>query len=293
MGHVLNLRRALLLTSMVLGASLLLAVLPAAARAATLADPADGTHFTYLELATMVQFDPAADEHPKWVLLGTDAAMTTTVRYCRQFVWAATKDNNFHWGCNRWATGVDQYTGADKLVALEEDHVYYWQVVSTDKDGKEIRSAVRSFAIDKQPEEKTVGEIGNQVMGTVFDDGSQLNLGAAAYVNSGVRVKTIKSSRISTYAFRIKVTNLGTADLSRSYVQVKSAAGTRYLKLVKVAGGSQAVWILNANERRLKTKRFEYQANLKSTTNGALVKSQKRVVVVKSIKAVPKWTPDK
>ncbi|MBC7461387.1 MAG: hypothetical protein H7287_08490 [Thermoleophilia bacterium] len=293
MGYVLNLRRMLLLTTIVLGASMLLAVVPGAARAATLAVPADGAHFTYLELATMVQFDPATDEHPKWVLLATDAAMTTTVRYCRAFTWAATQDNNFHWGCNRWATGVDQYTGADKLVALEEDHVYYWQVVSTDKAGTEIKSAVRSFAIDQQPEEKTVAEVGAQVMGTVFDDGSQLNLGTAAYVNSGVRVKTIASSRVSTYAFRIKVTNLGAADLTRSYIEVKSAAGTRYLKLNRVAGGSQALWILNANERRLKTKRFEYQANLKSTTNGALVKSQKRVVIVKSIKAVPKWTPDK
>ena len=294
MDHVrsINVRRALLLATFAFTAAWVLLV-PTTARAATLVEPADGTHYTHLELATMVQFDPGTDEHPKWVLLSTDAEMKNTVRYCRQFVWAATKDASFHWGCNRWATGVDQYTGADKLVALEADHVYYWQVVSADKEGKELKSAIRSFAIDKEVEQETVGEIGDKVMGTVFDDGTQLNLGAAAFVNSGVRVKTIASSRISTYAFRIKVTNLGTADLARSYIQVKSAAGTRYLKLNKIAGGSQAVWILNANERRLKTKRFEYQANLKSTTNGALVKSQKRVVVVKSIKAVPKWTPDK
>jgi hypothetical protein len=290
--YVLNKRRALLLAILTTTSAALLLLLPGGASAATQVDPADGAHFTYLELATMVQFDPATDEHPKWVLLATDPAMKTTVRYCRQFIWAATADKSFHWGCNRWATGVDQL-GNDKLVALEEDHVYYWQVVSTDKDGKEVLSAVRSFAIDKEPVKPTVGEIGEHVMGTVFDDGTQLNLGAAAYVNSGVRVKTISSARLSTYGFRIRLTHLGSADMTRSYIQVKSAAGTRYLKLTPVAGGAQAVWILNGNERRLKTKRFEYQAYLRSTKNTSLVKSQKRVVLVKAIKAIPKWTPDK
>jgi hypothetical protein len=218
--------------------------------------------------------------------------MKTTVRYCRQFIWAATKDGSFHWGCNRWATGEDQYTQADKLLALEPGHTYYWQVVSTDKAGADMKSAIQSFTIDAEVAEPTVGDIGDKVMGTVYDDGTQLNLGAAAFVNSGVRVKTIASSRISNYAFRIKVTNLGGADLSRSYIQVKSAAGTRYLHLKKIVGGSQAVWILNPAERRLKSKRFEYQAYLKSTTNAALVKSQKRVVLVKNV-VIPKWTPDK
>lgn len=292
MDHVLNMRRALLLAILTSTSAVLLLLMPGAATAATQVDPVDGAHFTHLELATMVQFDPTAAEHPKWVLLASDPAMKTTVRYCRQFIWAATPDRAFHWGCNRWATGVDAL-GNDKLVPLEEDHVYYWQVVSADKDGKDVLSTVRSFAIDKEPVTPTVGEIGTKVMGTVFDDGTQLNLGAAAYVNSGVRVKTISSSRISTYGFRIRLTNLGTADLTRSYVQVKSAAGTRYLKLVPVAGGAQAVWILNAGERRLRNKRFEYQAYLKSTVNSSLVRSQKRVVLVKATKRIPKWTPDK
>ena len=225
MDYVLNMRRALLLAILTTTGAALLLLLPGVASAATQVDPADGAHFTHLELATMVQFDPTAGEHPKWVLLASDPAMKTTVRYCRQFVWAATADKSFHWGCNRWATGVDQL-GNDKLVALEEDHVYYWQVVSADKDGKDVLSAVRSFAIDKEPVTPTVGEIGERIMGTVYDDGTQLNLGAAAYVNSGVRVKAISSSRLSTYGFRIRLTHLGAADLTRSYIQVKSAAGT-------------------------------------------------------------------
>ncbi|MCW2949810.1 MAG: hypothetical protein JWN41_823 [Thermoleophilia bacterium] len=290
MAYVLKIRGVLLGGGLIVAAAALL-LAPGSSSAATLVDPVDGAHSNYLQLATMVQFDPAANEHPKWVLLATDPAMKTTVRYCRQFVWAATADGKYHWGCNRWATGVDQYTHADRLLALEAGHTYYWQVVSADAQAKDVVSAVRSFTIDAKPAEPTVAEIGSRVMGTVFDDGTQLNLGAAAFVNSGVRVKTVHSTRISTYGFRIKVTNLGGADLSRSYVRVKSAAGTRYLRLRKVVGGEQAVWILNAAERRLKNKRFSYQAFLASTTNGALVRSQARVVLVKHV-TTPKWTPD-
>lgn len=296
-------------------ALVMLCALPVAAHAATavtssktgasLVAPADGEHFDHLELAPMVQFDPSTDssgarETPRWVLLATDAGMTKTVRYCRQFVWATVSgvaDGDFNWGCNRWATGADQL-GNDQLQPLEAGTVYYWQVVSksTVAGAPDIVSAVRAFAIDAKPKSSSIGDISDKVVGTAFDDGTQLNLGAAALVNSGVRVSKIHSTKLGMFAFRIHVQHQGTIDASRSYIKVQSAAGTRYLKVNGRASGKVwASWRLTAKERRLKTKRFTYQSFLKSTTNGAMVKSAPRVVLVRT-KAKPKppaWTPDK
>ncbi|MCW2926641.1 MAG: hypothetical protein JWM86_609 [Thermoleophilia bacterium] len=266
---------------------------------AKLVVPADGHHFDDLERAPMVQLDPSKDaagkqETPKWVLLATDPAMKTTVRYCRQFVWAMDQ-GAYHWGCNRWATGADQY-GGDVLLALEPGTVYYWQVVSSTADGKgEVKSGIRSFAIDPEGKANTVQDVSKQVVGTALDDGSQLNLGAAALVNSGVRVTKIASSKLATYAFRINASHVGTVDTSRSYIKVTSAAGTRYLKVARVGTGGAVgtVWKLTAAERRLRVKRFTYQAYLKSTKNGSMVRSQLRVVLIRTPKAAPRWTPDR
>jgi hypothetical protein len=278
----------------------MLFALPATAKAAgaTLVVPADGAHFDHLELAPMVQFDPSktADgqtETPNWVLLASDAGMTTTVRYCRQFVWAM--DNGaYHWGCNRWATGVDSY-GNDQLLALEAGKVYFWQVVSTGADGtSEVKSAVRSFAIDAEGANNGVQDISEQVYGTAFDDGTQLNLGAAAFVNSGVKVSSISSTRLAGWNFRIRLTHVGDVDLTRSYIKISSRAGTHYLKVAAVGtGGAGTIWRLNAAERRLGTKRYTYQAFLKSKKNGAMVRSQVRVVVIRSGTRHPAWTPDR
>ncbi len=266
---------------------------------ATLVLPADGHHFDHLEVAPMVQFDPSTDsagkqETPKWVLLATDREMKATVRYCRQFIWAMDQ-GAYHWGCNRWATGADQF-GNDQLQPLESGKVYYWQVVSSSADGKtEITSAVRAFAVDSETVKPTIEEVSAQVHGTAFDDGTYLNLGAAALVNSGVRVSSLQSSRLAAHAFRITAKHVGTVDATRSYVKVTSAAGTRYLKVAKVGSGGtvQTVWRLTAAERKLRTKRFSYQLFLKSTKNGATVKSQQRVVVLKAPAKNPKWTPDR
>lgn len=278
----------------------MLFALPATAKAAgaTLVEPADGHHFDHLELAPMVQFDPSktADgktEQPKWVLLASDAEMKTTVRYCRQFVWASA-NGAYHWGCNRWATGVDQF-GNDQLLALEAGKVYYWQVVSTGADGTgEVKSAVRSFAIDAENSQPSVGDITGQVYGTAFDDGSYLNLGNAAFVNSGVRVSKIASTRLAGLAFRIRLEHVGDVDYSRSYIKVTSRAGTRYLKVARVGTtlGAGTVWRLNAAERRLGTKRYQYQAYLKSKKNGAFVRSAVKVVVIRRGTRAPAWTPD-
>lgn len=276
---------------------------PAAATTTTvgakLVVPADGHHFDHLELAPMVQFDPSTDsagtqETPKWVLLATDRAMTKTVRYCRQFVWAMDA-GAYHWGCNRWATGADQL-GNDQLLPLEAGTVYYWQVVSSSADGKsEAKSAVRAFAIDATNSQPTIADISAQVHGTAFDDGSYLNLGASALVNSGVRVSSLKSTRLAAFAFRITGAHVGAIDVTRSYVKITSAAGTRFLKVANVASGGsvQAVWRLTPAERRLRTKRFSYQLYLKSAKNGAVVKSPLRLLLVKSAAANPKWTPDR
>ena len=270
---------------------------PTSTVGAKLVLPAEGQHFDHLEVAPMVQFDPSKDaagkeETPKWVLLATDREMKATVRYCRQFVWAMDQ-GAYHWGCNRWATGADQY-GNDTLVPLESGKVYYWQVVSTSGTA-EVKSAVRAFAIDAETTQPTIEDVTAQVHGTAFDDGTYLNLGAAALVNSGVRVKTIQSSRLAALAFRIKATHQGTIDVTRSYVKVTSAAGTRFLKVAVASDGAvSTVWRLNAAERKLRTKRFSYQAFLKSTKNGAVVKSPLRVVLVRNTAVTnPKWTPDR
>lgn len=271
----------------------------ATAVGAKLVAPVDGHHFDHLEVAPMVQFDPSTDaagkqETPKWVLLASDREMTKTVRYCRQFIWAMT-DGAYHWGCNRWATGADQL-GNDQLRPLESGKVYYWQVVSRSVDGKsEITSSVRAFSVDAEKAQPSIADVTGQVHGTAFDDGSYLNLGAAALVNSGVRVSSIRSSRLAAYAFRITGRHVGTVDATRSYVKITSAAGTRYLKVASVGSGGtvQTVWRLTRAERRLRTKRFTYQVFIKSTKNGAVVKSPVRVVLLKSPAARPKWTPDR
>lgn len=292
-------------TLLLLGAAMLLLALPAAAGAApTLVEPADGHHWDHLERAPMVTFDPGVDAQPKWVLLAADREMKTTVRYCRQFVWAATQSAGLKWGCNRWATGVDQ-AGNDQLLALEPGKAYYWQVVAkkSPTDETEVKSEVRAFYLDAEAEEQSIAEISNTVHGTAFDDGTQLNLGAAAYVNSKVKVGMPKATRLAAYGFRLRVPTSGSIDATRSYVMVKSAAGTRYVKVKKVAGGLQGVWTLNAAERRLKTKRFTYQVFAKSTANAALVRSRFAVLVIKSNKGttatsggtvgtVPVWNPD-
>jgi hypothetical protein len=93
------------------------------------------------------------------------------------------------------------------------------------------------------------------------------------------------------------VQHLGTIDRSRSYVQVRSAAGTRYLKVRgDTEGRAWALWQLTPAERRLKRKQFTYQAHLRSTANGAMVKSPPRVVLVRpraAAPAPPAWTPDR
>ena len=270
---------------------------PAATIGAKLVVPVDGHHFDHHEVAPMVQFDPSKDttgkdETPKWVLLATDREMKTTVRYCRQFVWAMDA-GTYHWGCNRWATGADQL-GNDTLVPLEVGKVYYWQVVSSSGAG-EVKSAVRAFAVDSETEQPTIEQVTAQVHGTAFDDGSYLNLGAAALVNSGVRVQTLRSTRLAALAFRVSATHEGAIDATRSYLKVTSAAGTRYLKVAVAADGSVAtVWRLSAAERRLRTKRFSYQMFLRSAKNGAVVKSPQRVVVVRNTAVTnPKFTPDR
>lgn len=290
-------------TLLLLGAAALLLALPAVAGAApTLVEPADGHHWDHLERAPMVTFDPGVDAQPKWVLLASDPEMKTTVRYCRQFVWAPTQSAGLKWGCNRWATGADQ-AGNDQLLALEPGRQYYWQVVAkaSPTDETEVKSEIRGFYLDAEPKEATIADISNTVHGTAFDDGSQLNLGAAAYVNSKVKVGMPKASRLATYGFRIKVKTSGSIDASRSYVMIKSAAGTRYVKVKKIAGGVQGVWTLNAAERRLKTKRFTYQVFTKSTANQSLVRSRFAVLLIKSKKKTPTrtttgtapvWIPD-
>lgn len=295
-------RSGALRAAVTLAVLLALLALPSAAAAAgaTLIEPADGHHYDHLDVAPMLQIEPSKDaagkvEQPKWILIATDRGMKATVRYCRAFVWAMS-GGAYHWGCNRWATGADQL-GNDILQPLDSGKVYYWQAVSSTADGKgEVKSAVRSFAIDPKRADTDIKDITGQVHGTAFDDGSYLNLGAAALVNSGVRVRTIRSSRLALTVFRVRLSHVGDVDYSRSYIKVNSAAGTRYLRVSKGRTGIGALWRLTRGERALRSGRYTYQAFLKSRKNGAMVRSQVRVVLIRKkrlVRTAPRWTPDR
>jgi hypothetical protein len=290
--------------ALLLGAALAIMWLPASAAAAiTLVEPISGTHFDDLERAPMVAFDPGVDAQPKWVLLATDPEMKSTVRYCRQFVWAATQNAGLKWGCNRWATGADGQ-GNDILEPVKPGTTYYWQVVAktSPTDATEVRSEIRTFTLDPEQQEASIASVSDKIMGTVFDDGTQLNLGAAAYVNSKVKVAMPVAKRLSTYGFRLRVKTSGAINVSKSYIQIKSAAGTRYIKVKKIVGGVQGVYTLNAAERKLKSKRFTYGVMVKSAANGSMVRSRYAVLVIKSVKKktspansgthIPVWVPD-
>lgn len=279
----LALRVALIIA--ITAAALILA--PQRAGAVTVLSPTEGAHLPWMQLRPVVAFDVADNEKPKWVLIATDAGMTRTVRYCRTFgsTWYLSA---WHWGCDAWAIGADPY-GNDILRPLEWNTTYYSQVVYTDADGHEKTSAVRSFAIDNTPTFDDPGDISDQVWGSVMGDGTNLNLGAAAFVNSGLKVTSIRSARRSTYNFSIGIAYSGGADLSRSYVRIISKAGVRYLPVKTTGEGSAAAtWKLTRAERKLRTRRFRYQAFIKSTKNGALVKSEVRVVLIRRI---PHWRP--
>jgi hypothetical protein len=263
-------------------------------RAATLVSPAAGHHYDWVMLRPTVAFDIAQGEQPKWVLVATDAQMTKTIRYCRQFTGVMVEQRQ-HWGCGAWAVGADAW-GRDILRPLEWGKVYYWQLVLTDAAGKEAKSEVRSFAIDNEPKGEDLGELSDRIFDSAFGDGTELNLGAAAFANSAVRVRKAASERRSKNRFWINVAYEGGIDLRRSYVRIRSKAGTRYVPLTSVTTTSaRANWVRSASERRLRPGRYEYQAFLRSAKNGAVVRSASRVIVVQTkskapARKVPAWT---
>ncbi len=252
------------------------------AGAMTLVKPANGAQLEWYELNPAVSLDSASDEQLKWVLIGIDPEMKKTVRYCRQFGYTII-DSFMHTGCNAWAIGVDIY-GIDSLRGLNAG-TYYWQVVYLDKDGQQKTSEIRSFTIKAAPEIGDVGTISDQIFGSAVSDGTELNLGKAAFVNSGVKVHSIRSARIKRHTISIGVSFEGEIDASRSYIRIKSKAGTRYIPvtLKKTDGGTsvEGVWKQKKQETRLRPGKFTYQALLKSTKNDAFVKSEVRVILLK------------
>lgn len=287
-----NTRRARRATALVLsfGAVICALLAPAPAAAVTQVYPDPGAHLEWLQVRPIVAFDVPQGETPKWVLISTDHEMKNTVRYCRQFV-SVTYKEAYHWGCNAWAIGADMY-GQDVLKPLQWNTTYYWQVVYT-KNDVETRGAVREFTIDEQPDTPDPTEVSDQIWDSIFGDGTNLNLGAAAFSNSGLKTPTTKIRRKTRYRFMIDVTFTGGADLTHSYVRIKSKAGTRYLPLHAVsATKATATWPLSKSERRLKRKQYTYQAFLKSTKNHVMVRSAPRVVLIKKKQSPPKWTPN-
>ena len=273
-----------------------LLAMPARSHAAvTLVAPAQGVQLPWIQLRPPVAFDIASDETPKWVLIATDPEMTQTVRYCRQFG-AQFITSSWHWACDAWSVGTDPY-GYDIVRPLVGGtQIYYWQVVYTsapDADGKttELKSDVRAFTIEAMPAIESASAISDRVFGTVLGDGTNLNVGAAAFVNSGLKVNTIKSARIRPNRFQIGVTFTGGVDMTRSFVLIKSKAGTRRLPLLlRAANAGLGTWTLSRGEWRLKTRVYDYQAYLYSTKNHALVRSEHRVIVIKRTKRHPSFT---
>lgn len=262
-------------------AAAVLMIAPAKSRAITMLAPADGATLDWIQTRPVVAFDVPTGEKPKWALLATDAAMTQTIRYCRVFG-AAWVNGGWHWGCDAWSIGVDSW-GQDIVRPVDPEKTYYLQVVYTDKDNAEQKTTVRSFSIAALPEMGDISDISDKIWGSVYGDGSGLNTGAAAFANSGLKVNNIKSARQSRFRFTIALGYSGNADLAKSYVKVTSKAGTRYLPMTAGASGgaASATWLLSRDERALKRREFKYQAFLKSTKNGAMVKSVMRVLVIK------------
>ena len=259
-------------------------VMAPGAMAMTSVAPAPAHQFDWLMLRPTVTFDPAEKEEPKWVLLASDAGMTKSVRYCRQFVGVTGEDGGFHWGCGSWAIGIDAY-GQDVLRLLEWGKTYYWQVVYTDATGKEAKGEVRSFSIKPEPPAEDLSALSDRIFDSAFGDGTELNLGASAFSNSAVRISKAASQRRSKNRFWIHTTYEGGIDLKRSYVRIRSKVGTRYVPVTSVATNVvRANWVRSASERRLRPGRYEYQAFLKSAKNGAFVKSPARVIVVQTKK---------
>lgn len=276
--------RTALRLCVVLIATLLLGAAAPGAGAMTITAPTNGQHFKWTELRPTVTFTPVKGETPKWILVSLDANMSQPVRYCRAFAYSSEIDPLAILGtlppvqCNEWAVGVDSY-GRDVYRALVWNKTYYTQVIYTDVDGKEQKSEVRGFTIDAEPAGNSASETVDRIYQTTVGDG--VNKGAAAFVNSGVKVTKIGSTKIGTRTFQIRATHNGDVTAARSYITVKSKAGTRYIKVRQVSPGVvEGIWKQTSKER--KQSRFEYQAVLKSVKNGAMVKSQRRVVVIKA-----------
>lgn len=260
------------------------ALAPGLSHALTISAPTNGQHFKHTELRPTVTFSHVQGETPKWVLISLDPNMSQNIRYCRAFAYSNQVDPLAILGtlppvqCNEWAVGVDSYN-RDVYRALVENKTYYFQVIYTDAQGAEQKSEVRGFTIDAPPAGSDAASTVDRITETAVGDG--INKGASAFVNSGVRVTKIGSTRVRSNTYRIRVHFTGDVDLLRSYIAVKSGAGTRYVKVAKVSNGiAEGVWKRAGRERR--HTQFKYQGVLKSTKNGAMVKSQLRVMVIKN-----------
>jgi hypothetical protein len=272
--------RWLLITVAVVVTAAVLLLTPRVANAFTLVAPTEGQQVPWMQVRPVVAYDLATGEVPKYALLAQDKAMTKTERYCRQWG-SAWIGSSWHWGCDAWAVGTDS-TGQDIIRPLEDGNKYWLTFTYTDANGKDQTTKPIWFFVQAAPTFEDPSSISDQVMGSVVGDGTNLNLGAAAYVNSKLKVTNIRADRLSTYSLQVSIGYNGGVDLSRSYVKVTSKAGHHYIPLRQVgSGAARAMWTLTGPERKLKRRIFSYQAFLKSTKNGAFVKSVVRVIIVK------------
>lgn len=257
--------------------------MPAGAQAMTIAAPTQGQHFTHLELHPTIVVRPDAGETPKWAIVATDAgfASGTQVRYCRNWAMQLRADySGLDWTCVGLAKGTDIF-GGDVIEGLDPGTVYYLKIVFTDSTGSEKSTDPLGFVIDKAPKETDPAATLLKIS-TALENGGQLNAGAAAYAQSGLRVTHLRSIRVRGNVHRISVAYFGKIDVAGSYVLIRGPRGTTRHKLYRSgAWGLVAYWKRPGNRDAMNPNgaRYTYQAVLTSARNGAHVRSEASVML--------------
>lgn len=282
--------RLLLVVIVAFTAVAIMLLTPRDASALTVVSPAAGEVIAWPQFNPAVAVSLAEGESVKWVVLYADEALTQPTRFCSEIVDVPIRQGDewyVHRGCDGWAIGRNTL-GLLEYRSLKPGTTYYMQVTYTDKDGAEHVTDMRSFSLAATPDwmdPASVSELACQVAGCDGDP----NVGPAAFALSGVKTPSVKIGRMASNRFRFAVAFNGGVDLEQSYVLVRSRAGTRKLPLVTTGvGTAHANWTRSKREQKLRASQqvYRYQLMLKSTKNGAMVRSKLHIAV---IKPRPKW----
>lgn len=265
--------------------------LPSTASAIAIIAPVDTQQLKYLDVRPVFEVRPATGEKPKWILIGTAPEMKQeqTIRYCRQwFAKTHAGQTGYNWACNAHSIGTDRW-GNDITKNLEWGKKYYWKVIFTGADGKDRSSNTRWFRISDKPVLESPGSITNKIEGVA--NGTIVNVGAAEFKNSGLKVTSIRSVRVSGSRFRIEVRYQGNLRIRQSVISVKGPRGTKNVKLRGFGRNRLKGTIYSpVSERRTTNATYRYQAWLKSSKNGSWVRSVPKVMIVRTKRrSTPTW----